>query len=102
MQDRGDRGTNEATRNSDVVFQGSTWPNELIASLSSILGPFPGIDDERSDQWTTRALIDGLWKNGVPEVLIDLAARSGSHGAQDRARIAGIHRGTQAFRQLPR
>ena len=25
------------------------------------------IDDERSDQWTTRALIDGLWKNGVPE-----------------------------------
>ena len=67
MQDRGDRGTNEATRNSDVVFQGSTWPNELIASLSSILGPFPGIDDERSDQWTTRALIDGLWKNGVPE-----------------------------------
>ncbi len=67
MQDRGDRGANEAARKSDVVFQGSTSPNELIASLSSILGPFPGIDDEKSDQWTTRALIDGLWKNGVPE-----------------------------------
>jgi arylsulfatase A-like enzyme len=67
MQDRGDRSANEAARSSDVLFQGSTWPNELIASLSSILGSFPGIDDEKSDQWTTRALIDGLWKNGVPE-----------------------------------
>jgi len=67
MHDRRSRDENEAARHSGVLFQGATWPNELIASLVSLLGPFPGIDNEASDQWTTRALIDGLWKDGVPE-----------------------------------
>jgi arylsulfatase A-like enzyme len=67
MFDRRARGENDAAQKSDVLFQGATWPNELIASLSSMFGPFPGIDDESSDQWTTRALIDGLWKDGVPQ-----------------------------------
>jgi predicted AlkP superfamily pyrophosphatase or phosphodiesterase len=67
MHDRRDRAENDAARKSGVLFQGATWPDQLIAALSSMLGPFPGIDDEGSDHWTTRALIDGLWKDGVPE-----------------------------------
>jgi arylsulfatase A-like enzyme len=67
MHDRRSREENAAAQKSGVFFQGATWPNELIASLSSFLGPFPGIDDKTSDQWTTRALIDGFWKESVPE-----------------------------------
>ena len=66
MQDRRVAPGNDASRKSDVLFQGATLPNELIAFLSSFLGPFPGIDDQGADHWTTRALIDGLWKDSVP------------------------------------
>lgn len=67
MHDRRAIPENDASRKSDVSFQGATLPNELIASLTSMLGPFPGIEDQGADHWTTRALIDGSWKEGVPE-----------------------------------
>ena len=67
LHDRRATPENDSSRKSDVLFQGATLPNDLIASLSSMLGPFPGIDDQGADHWTTRALIDGLWKDGVPE-----------------------------------
>lgn len=66
MHDRGVGEKNEAARKSSVLFQGASVPSELITSLSQLLGPFPGIDDAGSDQWTTRALIDDLWKGDVP------------------------------------
>ncbi len=67
MHDRGAGGENEFAKMSSVLFQGMSVPNELIIFLSALLGPFPGIDDVHSDHWTTRALIDGLWRGDVPE-----------------------------------
>src|SRR5205085_8989434 len=48
-----------------TLSAGVVWPNEATASLVKALGPFPTSHGER-DVWTTRALTDVFWKNGVP------------------------------------
>jgi arylsulfatase A-like enzyme len=56
-----------AARTSFLLFQGAALPNESINLFQSALGPFPGLDDPRADEWTTKALTDVMWKESVPE-----------------------------------
>jgi arylsulfatase A-like enzyme len=59
---------------SPVVYQGAALPPRLEPELAAALGAFPAIhknaagrgDKIARDAWTTRALLDILWKNGVP------------------------------------
>ncbi len=57
---------NAAAQKSPVLFQGETARAGAERALTGELGPFPGIDDPRSDEWTTRALTDVMWKENVP------------------------------------
>ncbi len=53
-----------------VLYQGETLPPALGLSMIPAFGDFPkpGPDDDHRarDDWTTRALLEGLWKDGVP------------------------------------
>lgn len=55
---------------SPIVYQGEALPTPLEAPLAQSLGLFPAAsprDDKIArDAWTTSALIDALWKDGVP------------------------------------
>jgi arylsulfatase A-like enzyme len=51
--------------NNATLFQGKTLPNAALAVITEKLGPFPTAHLQR-DSWTTKALIDVLWKDGVP------------------------------------
>jgi arylsulfatase A-like enzyme len=61
---------------SPIVFEGAVLPAGLMKALTAQCGDFPatgkdaatGKDLEKSarDAWTTRALIEVLWKDGVP------------------------------------
>ena len=62
-----------APRSSDTtdgnVFGGSTLPPNLLAIITNHYGRFPdgaATESTRND-WTTDAMIDPLWANGVPE-----------------------------------
>jgi len=65
-----DRG---AAAGSTVLFAGKTDPPAALATLTSQLGkfpPYPPADtlapNTAQNAWTTRALADGLWRDGVP------------------------------------
>ncbi len=61
-----DRHPNEVgPKNSVTLFQGKTLPSAAIDPITEKLGPFPSAHLQR-DSWTTKALIDVLWKDGVP------------------------------------
>jgi arylsulfatase A-like enzyme len=51
-----------------TLFAGETLPVSVKAELETALGRFPsaGATKTNIDQWTTSALIDQFWKNGVP------------------------------------
>jgi arylsulfatase A-like enzyme len=55
---------------SPVLFEGAAMPPSLEAPLGQTMGDFPAIPQDQDkvarDAWTTGALIDVLWKNGVP------------------------------------
>jgi arylsulfatase A-like enzyme len=55
---------------SPVVYQGEALPSALEPGLHQAFGdlPAPGPDDDQRarDEWTTRVLLEGLWKDGVP------------------------------------
>ena len=55
---------------SPVVFEGDALPPRLKPLLLEALGGFPPISDDGGkmarDAWTTRALLEVLWKDGVP------------------------------------
>ena len=53
------------TTNSVTLFAGKSLPLEILTSISETLGPFPSTHLQQ-DPWTTKALIDFLWKDGVP------------------------------------
>jgi arylsulfatase A-like enzyme len=60
------RNPNQATAKTSVTFSaGAAWPNDALAPLIAALGPFPKSHVDR-DNWTTKALTDVLWKDGVP------------------------------------
>lgn len=67
LHDRRASADNVATRNSFVLFQGTTLPNEAIDLFTKALGPFPGLNDPYADDWTTKALVEVMWKDVVPE-----------------------------------
>ncbi|HXN36178.1 MAG TPA: alkaline phosphatase family protein, partial [Opitutaceae bacterium] len=55
---------------SPVLYEGAAMPPSLEASLGQAMGDFPPIpadqDKVARDAWTTGALLDVLWKGGVP------------------------------------
>ena len=54
-----------AGKKSVTLSAGATWPNEALPPIVAALGPFPKSHPDQ-DNWTTKALIDVLWKDGVP------------------------------------
>jgi predicted AlkP superfamily pyrophosphatase or phosphodiesterase len=53
-------------QNCVTLFAGAARPESALAPIIAALGPFPSSFLQR-DSWTTKALTDVLWKNGVPE-----------------------------------
>jgi predicted AlkP superfamily pyrophosphatase or phosphodiesterase len=47
------------------LFAGKSLPSAAIDPITEKLGPFPSAHLQQ-DSWTTKALIDVLWKDGVP------------------------------------
>jgi predicted AlkP superfamily pyrophosphatase or phosphodiesterase len=61
-----DRHPNDAgAKNSVALFAGEALPSAALAAIIERLGPFPSAHLQK-DSWTTKALIEVLWKDGVP------------------------------------
>src|SRR6266516_4302994 len=56
-------------RKSVTLFDGKSLPSNELAPITDALGPFPSGHLQR-DTWTTKALTDVLWKDGVPALSI--------------------------------
>jgi arylsulfatase A-like enzyme len=64
----------DAPASSPIVYEGAALPLRLEPELPATLGAFPVIhkdpagrgDKIARDAWTTRALLEALWKDGVP------------------------------------
>jgi arylsulfatase A-like enzyme len=52
-------------KNCVTLFAGKSLPREALAPIADALGPFPSAHLQQ-DAWTTKALTDFLWKDGVP------------------------------------
>jgi len=52
-------------KNCVTLFAGKSAPPDAITSIIAALGPFPVAHLEQ-DPWTTKALTNVLWKDGVP------------------------------------
>jgi arylsulfatase A-like enzyme len=52
-----------------TLFAGGSRPRDVLKSIVSVLGSFPS-DHLQQDVWTTKALTDFLWKDGVPALSI--------------------------------
>ena len=63
-----DSGTGRA-KHSLTLFAGKSLPADLLSSISEKLGPFPSAHLQQ-DIWTTKALIDVLWKDGLPALSV--------------------------------
>ncbi|HST29987.1 MAG TPA: alkaline phosphatase family protein [Chthoniobacterales bacterium] len=58
---------NENLRHGQDIFAGQSVPPDGIKTLITSLGAFPpATKPAERDEWTTKALIDSLWKDGVP------------------------------------
>jgi arylsulfatase A-like enzyme len=70
LHDRWAKRRTEAQADSAVVFAGQTIPKALLKQLEEGAGgKFPTYNstpNTEKDTWTTRAVIEGLWKTGVP------------------------------------
>lgn len=65
LHDRAERrGRSKASIN---LFAGNTLPTNSLSRITQLLGPFPAIEKTKvkQDEWTTRALLKGLWEKGV-------------------------------------
>ena len=54
-----------AANDSATLFAGKTLPEAVLGRFTEKLGPFPSAHLQE-DPWTTKALIDVLWKEGIP------------------------------------
>src|SRR5437660_597320 len=63
-----DSGTGRAKR-SLTLFAGKSLPADVLSSISEKLGPFPSAHLQQ-DIWTTKALTDVLWKDGLPALSV--------------------------------
>ena len=61
----GKRKTAAALNNRVTLFTGKCLPSAALDPITEKLGPFPSAHLQQ-DSWTTKALIDVLWKDGIP------------------------------------
>jgi len=69
LQDWAHEQNTQAARASMIFDDGKTDPPAAMAALTGTLGPWPDtveFPNLPQDQWTTAALTQGMWKNGVP------------------------------------
>src|SRR6266480_5458208 len=52
-------------KNCTTLFAGSALPDGVLARIVAALGPFPSARLQK-DRWTTKAVTDFVWKDGVP------------------------------------
>ena len=52
-------------KNGVTLFVGKALPSDALPSIVAALGPFPSAHLQQ-DVWTTKALTDFLWREGVP------------------------------------
>src|SRR5439155_12763940 len=70
-----------------TLFAGKSLPGNALNSIVAGLGPFPS-PHLQQDAWTTKALTDFLWKDGVPAFSLlwlgepDLTQHESAPGAQ--------------------
>ncbi len=76
-------------KNCVTLFAGESRPRDAINSIVHALGPFPPFGQySEGDKWTTKALTDFLWKDGVPAFSLlwlgepDLTQHGSAPGAQ--------------------
>ncbi|MBA2270816.1 MAG: alkaline phosphatase family protein [Chthoniobacterales bacterium] len=70
LQDRSRQRESAAAKDSVVFFGRSALPEAALESFKKVLGAFPervDFPNRPQDSWTTRALTDVLWKEGVPK-----------------------------------
>lgn len=56
-------------KNCVTLFAGKSLPAEIIPSIAATLGPFPS-GHLQQDAWTTKAMTDCFWKDGVPALSV--------------------------------
>jgi arylsulfatase A-like enzyme len=61
----GKRKTAAAPNDRVTLFTGQCLPSAALDPITDELGPFPSAHLQQ-DSWTTKALIDVLWKDGLP------------------------------------
>jgi hypothetical protein len=76
-------------KNCVTLFAGQSRPRDAITRIVHALGPFPPFGQyAEGDKWTTKALTELLWKDGVPAFSIlwlgdpDLTQHQSAPGAQ--------------------
>jgi arylsulfatase A-like enzyme len=61
----------ESGQSRDItVSEGNSIPSDAVTTIAKALGQFPSLEKNefaKSDAWTTKALTDFLWKDGVPD-----------------------------------
>src|SRR5439155_8215621 len=64
-------------KNCVTLFAGESRPRDALSQIVEALGPFPPFGQfAQGDKWTTKALTEFLWKDGVPALsLLWLANR---------------------------
>lgn len=68
--DRARRRNTESALKSAVVYRGRVMPADAETEILAALGPIPvrkTFPNESEDVWTTRALTEVLWKEGLPK-----------------------------------
>ena len=56
-------------KNSVTLFAGQALPRDILTPITAALGPFPSGHLQR-DAWTTKAVTDFIWKDGVPALSV--------------------------------
>jgi arylsulfatase A-like enzyme len=61
--------SNTPAKNCVTLFSGRALPRDILAPIVALLGPFPSARLQH-DAWTTKAVTDFLWKDGVPALSV--------------------------------
>jgi predicted AlkP superfamily pyrophosphatase or phosphodiesterase len=56
-------------KNCVTLFAGQALPGDILTPIVAALGPFPSAHIQH-DVWTTKAVTDFLWKDGVPALSV--------------------------------
>ena len=99
LHDRTRRGLTKAQTNSAVLFAGQTMPKSLLKDLEKANDDkkFPTTNstpNAEKDAWTTKAVLQGLWKKGLPKYtllwLYDPDSTQHAEGVGSDQALAGI------------